>query len=140
MEFNQNNKVVQLCTQGMELEVKGNTKEATDLFLEAWSIAITDFEKFTAAHYLARHQNSISDKLHWDNEALNCALRIDDETVKAVLPSLYLNIGKCHEDLHNFKTAKLFYEKGFSFTCFLPDDGYGKMINAGIMNAMERMK
>lgn len=124
----------------MELEGQGNTKAATDLFLEAWSIASTDFEKVTAAHYVARHQNSITDKLYWDNEALICALRIDDETVKAVLPSLYLNIGKCHEDLNDFKTAKVFYEKGLSFTSFLPDDGYGKMIKAGIMNAMERMK
>ncbi|HAO07672.1 MAG TPA: rRNA adenine methyltransferase [Chryseobacterium sp.] len=140
MEYNQNNKVVQFCTQGMELEGLGDTKAATDLFLEAWSIASTDFEKFTAAHYVARHQNSITDKLHWDNVALHFALQIESDTIKAVLPSLYLNIGKCHEDLNNFKMANVFYEKGLSLIDFLSDDGYGKMIKTGIMNAMGRMK
>src|SRR3954470_3904197 len=99
MTFDQNNKVVQLCVKGMELEGQGQLTEASILFNEAWNIAANDFEKFTAAHYVARHQQSITDKLNWDQVALNHALNINDESVKEALPSLYLNIGKCYEDL-----------------------------------------
>lgn len=102
MEFDQNNNVVQLCAKGMDLEGQGKSEEANHHFKEAWRIAPTDFEKFTAAHYAARHQITISDKLTWDEVALKYALQINDETAKGVLTSLYLNIGKCFEDLSDF--------------------------------------
>ena len=57
------------------------------------------FEKFISAHYVARHQENIQDKLKWDETALNLALKINDKNIKGALPSLYLNIAKCHEDL-----------------------------------------
>ena len=68
------------------------------------------------------------------------ALQMDDETVKDTLPSLYLNIGKCYEDLGDFENAKMNYETAFSFANFLPDDGYGNMIKTGINNGLERVK
>jgi rifampin ADP-ribosylating transferase len=74
MEFSQDNKIVQLCAKGMESE--GQSAEAKKLFDEAWNEARTDFEKFTAAHYVARHQKSVSDKLKWDETALQHALNI----------------------------------------------------------------
>ena len=140
MEFNQDNKVIQLCAKGMELEGHGKPADASSLFNEAWRLATTDFEKFTAAHYVARHQQYISDKLKWDEEALKYALQIDDETVKVTLPSLYLNIGKCYEDLDDFENAKSNYQAAFSFTNFLPDNGYGNMIKTGINNGLARVK
>jgi rifampin ADP-ribosylating transferase len=140
MEFNQDNKVVQLCATGMELEGQGKLTEASNHFEEAWNLATTDFEKFTAAHYVARHQKSISDKLKWDKTALGHALNIDDQSIKETLPSLYLNIGKCYEDLHDFDNAKSNYQAAFSFTTFLPDNGYGNMIKVGINKGLDRIK
>ena len=140
MEFNQDNKIIQLCTKGMELEGQGKPEEASNHFKEAWNLATTDFEKFTAAHYVARHQVNISDKLIWDEEALKYALQIDDETVKGTLPSLYLNIGKCYEDLSDFESAKRNYQAAFSFTNFLPHNGYGNMIKTGINNGLNRVR
>ena len=63
MEFNPNNNVIKLCVQGMDMEAKGKPEEASRLFLQAWTEAINDFEKFTAANYVARHQINDSDKL-----------------------------------------------------------------------------
>ena len=140
MEFNQDNQVIQLCAKGKELEGQGKPEEASHHFKEAWHVAVTDFEKCTAAHYIARHQVTISDKLTWDEEALKYALQIEDETVKGTLPSLYLNIGKCYEDLHDFENAKSNYQAAFSYTHFLPDNGYGNMIKTGIMNGLNRVK
>ena len=139
MEFDQENKVIQLCAKGMEREGKGQLTEAGELFDKAWHAATNDFEKFTAAHYVARHQKSISDKLKWDETALKHALKINDENVKGTLPSLYLNIAKCYEDLDDFDNAKNNYQLAFSFTDFLPDNAYGNMIKTGIINGLNRI-
>jgi tetratricopeptide (TPR) repeat protein len=116
MEFNPNNNIIKLCLQGMELETKGKPEEASVLFLQAWNEAANDFEKFLAAHYVARHQKNTSDKLKWLETALTCALKINSDTVKGAYPSLYLNIAKCYEDLNDPDMAKKNYELAISFT------------------------
>src|SRR5664279_1679331 len=109
MQFDPNNKIIQLCAKGMELETK-QPAEAKALFLQAWNEAANDFEKFTAAHYVARHQTSTADKLNWDKTALALALKIDDDNMKANYPSLYLNIAKCYEDMKDVDNALKNYE------------------------------
>src|SRR5690606_17217805 len=99
-----------LCAQGMNLEGKGKLKDANRLFLQAWKEATNDFEKFTAAHYVARYQKSVEEKLKWDETALQLAFKIDDDTIKETYPSLYLNIAKCYEDLNDFVNAKKNYQ------------------------------
>jgi rifampin ADP-ribosylating transferase len=140
MQFDTNNKIVKLCAEGMGLEGEGKKEEALKLFQQAWNESTNDFEKFTSAHYVARHQENVADKLNWDKTALEFALRINDENMKGTYPSLYLNIGKCYEDLGDFISAKENYELASSFTPFLADDGYGKMLKAGILKGIERVK
>lgn len=140
MPFDPNNNIIKLCAQGMSLEGEGKKEEALERFQQAWDEAANDFEKFTSAHYVARHQKSMTDKLKWDEIALNFALKINDENMKGTYPSLYLNIGKCYEDLNDFESARENYELALSFTTFLADDGYGKMIKGGIMNGIDRVK
>lgn len=140
MQFDPNNHIVKLCAQGMEYEGKGNLVEASKLFLQAWNQATNDFEKFAAAHYVARHQKSVSDKLKWDETALQLALKLNDPSMKATYPSLYLNIAKCYEDLNDFVNAKRNYQLAHSFADQLPKDGYGNMIKEGIKNGLKRVK
>jgi rifampin ADP-ribosylating transferase len=123
MEFNPDNHIIQLCLQGMDLEEKGKPEEASKLFLQAWSEASNDFEKFTAAYYVARHQKNISDKLTWLQTALQFALKINDVSINAAFPSLYLNIAKCYEDLKDPNNAKKNYELASSFTGKPSDKG-----------------
>ena len=56
MEFSPKNNVVKLCLQGMNFEENGRQEEAKNIFLRAWDEAASDFEKFIAAHFVARHQ------------------------------------------------------------------------------------
>jgi len=140
MQFDPNNKIVKLCALGMNLEGEGKKEEALKIFQQAWEEATNDFEKFTAAHYVARHQKLVTDKLNWDEIALQLALKINDESMKENYPSLYLNIAKCHEELNDFDKAKMNYQLALSFTNFLHDDGYGKLIKSGIANGIERMR
>ena len=123
MEFDPRNNVIKLCVQGMGMEEKGELGEARKLFLQAWNESTNDFEKFTAAYYVARHQEDVRDKLEWFETSLRFALKIDDESVKAAFPSLYSNIAKCYEDLGDLDSAKKNYEVANSFKDKPSDSG-----------------
>lgn len=123
MEFNPSNNVIKLCVQGMDMEGKGKPDEASGLFLQAWNEATNDFEKFTAAYYVARQQKEVSDKLKWLETALQFALKINDESVKAAFPSLYSNIAKCYEDLNDPDNAKKNHELAISLRDKPSDNG-----------------
>lgn len=139
MNFDPDNPIIKLCADGMALEGEGKRAQAAKLFEQAWQRAATDFEKFTAAHYVARHQDSVANKLKWDETALDCALRMPGDDINAALSSLYLNIAKDHEDLGDFVNARENYQLALSFADFLPDDGYGNMIRGGIKSGTERV-
>jgi tetratricopeptide (TPR) repeat protein len=115
MEVNPNNHVVKLCLQGMSMEAKGKPEEASKLFLQAWNEATNDLENFISAHYVARHQKNVSDKLKWLERALQFALKLNNDSAKSAFPSLYSNIAKCHEDLNDPDKAKRNYELATSF-------------------------
>jgi|SRR6516225_386423 len=138
MLFDPNNKIVILCAKGMDLEGEGKNTDGLKLFQQAWDEAETSIEKFIAAHYLARHQENMADKLRWDETALQWALKINDNSVKETFPSLYLNIAKCYEDLNDPENASKNYALALSFTDCLPDNGYGNMIKGGIKNGLLR--
>ncbi len=138
MLFDPDNAIIKLCSQGMELEGQGMPDEAGKLFVQAWNQSTSDFEKFTSAHYVARHQKTVTDKLHWDEEALKYALLVNGSMIRAALPSLYLNIAKCHEELKDLTKARENYQLALSYTQFLSDDGYGTMIKRGILHGLER--
>ncbi len=140
MQFDPENNVNKLCARGMQAEGEGKPEDASKLFQQAWDEAANDREKFTAAHYVARHQKSVADKLKWDEAALNLALKIGDEDIKGAYPSLYLNIAKCYEDLNEFDKAHENYILALNFTTSLLDDGYGNMIRAGINKGIERVQ
>jgi len=115
MEFNPNNPIVKLCLQGMAMEDKGETEEAGNLFLQAWNEATNDFEKFMSAHYVARHQKTVSDRLKWLETTLQFALTTDKDVVTSALPFLYSNIAACYEELGDSGKAKNHYEFSASF-------------------------
>lgn len=123
MEFNPHNPIIQLCVQGMDMETKNKPEEASKLFLQAWNQATNDFEKFTAAYFVARHQSNVHDHLKWLQTCLQLALTINDVAVKDAFPALYSNIAKCYEDLGDTVNAKKNLELANSFTNNPSDNG-----------------
>src|SRR3954470_15252040 len=107
----------------MSMEETGKTAEASKLFFQAWDEATNDFEKFLAAHYVARHQKNVSDRLKWLETSLQFALKINDDAVRSAFPSLYSNIAKCYEDLSDLDNAKRNHELANSFTDNPSDNG-----------------
>ncbi|QQT32801.1 NAD(+)--rifampin ADP-ribosyltransferase [Sphingobacterium multivorum] len=115
MEFSPFNNIVKLCLQGMEMEENGNPKEAIKFFLKGFSEASDDFEKFLAAHYVSRHQKTVSERLMWLETTLQFALNINDAIVESAFPSLYTKIAKCYEELGNISKANENYKLAISF-------------------------
>ncbi|WP_312648935.1 NAD(+)--rifampin ADP-ribosyltransferase [Aminipila sp.] len=110
IKFDPNNIVIKLCVMGMSLEDSGNVEEANMMFHKAWDEATDDYEKFIAAYHLASQQKDITDKLKWMEISLQCALNINDDNVKSAYSTLYVNISKCYEELHDLDNAKRNYE------------------------------
>ena len=106
MEFSPFNHVVKLCLQGMDMEDNNKPEQANEIFLQAWKEATNDFEKFLAAHYVARNQKAVTDKLKWLEAALEHAQKANSDAANSALPTLYSSIGKCHNDLGNSEKAK----------------------------------
>ena len=100
------NPVVRLCTQGMQAESQGRADEARDLFLQAWKVAQDDYEACIAAHYLARHQPTPEETLHWNQECLDRADRVGDERVRGFYASLHGNMGRSHLELGQVDQAR----------------------------------
>ena len=131
------NEVVKLCAEGIMLE--GERDKATQLYERAWEAANNDAEFMIAAHYMARVQNDEFETLRWNLLSLHHAEAVPDEEVKSYLPSLYLNIAKSYEDLHNKEESIINYRLAQQYVRFLKNDGYGQLISKGIKAGIERV-
>jgi tetratricopeptide (TPR) repeat protein len=134
-----NNPVAKLCVDGMKAEMEGKPEEARQLFLQAWEQRTDDFDACIAAHYVARHQQSPQEILRWNRESLDRAYAVNDERVHGFYPSLYLNLGKAHEDLGNREEARKYYELAAGRLNTLSDGSYGDVVRDGIKRALQRV-
>lgn len=134
-----NNPIVKMCAEGMGLEMKGRLDEASRLFVAAWEQSTDDFEKSVAAHYVARHQKTAAEALLWNQRSLDHANAVNDDSVHGFYPSLYLNMGKSHEDLGNLEGARRFYESAAAKAECLSADPYGDMVRDGIARGLQRV-
>lgn len=123
MEFSPFNPIIKLCLRGMEMDDKGKPDEALILFMQAWNKATNDFEKFLAAHYIARNQTTVADKLSWLETALQCAAKTNDAAVESAFPALYLNIAECYTNLGNDQKASENMDLAMSFKSNPADKG-----------------
>ena len=132
------NPVVQLCADGTAAERRGDFAQAMELFERAWTGAVDDYDRCIAAHYLARHQDGPQPTLEWNERCLRLALNVNDERVRRFFPSLYLNIGRSHEQLGDRQAALASYLQAQSSQCVLGDDPYGTMLRDRITRAIQR--
>jgi hypothetical protein len=133
------NQIVRYCVEGMEREQEGRHQEALQLFMLAWDQSKDAFERAIAAHYVARHQTTPERALHWNQESLINADAVGDDRVQGFYPSLYLNMGKSHEDLGNLKDARRFYALAADLVGSLPQSPYADIVRRGVMNGMQRI-
>jgi hypothetical protein len=104
------NPVIKLCIEGTQAEFQGQIYKARSLYQKAWEAAQDDYDACVAAHYVARHQDSHSERLYWNQIALDKANAVTDNSVQEFYPSLFLNMGHSYELLGNLEQAKRYYD------------------------------
>lgn len=134
-----NNPVVAMCAEGMRAESEDRVTEAKELFKRAWEASSDDYEACIAAHYLARHQETMEQTLHWNEESLRRAKLVAGERVEGFLPSLYLNLGYCHEELGDVEKAGAFYRRAEEHVSAVTSGAYGDVLRDGVARALERL-
>jgi hypothetical protein len=136
------NPVVKFCVEGMQAEAEERFTEARHLFTQAWAARNGDFDACVAAHYMARHQETLEEILHWNQKALYYANaagaeNATPEKVEPFYPSLYLNLGKSYEDLGDPATARHYYELAEARANLLPGND-GDIVRRGIAAGLKR--
>lgn len=131
------NPVVQLCAAGMALD--DDPAAARALFQQAWDSRRDDYDASIAAHYLARHQPSPADALHWNRVAVERAEAVPDGRAQMLLASLYLNLADSYRTLARTEDAIKASERGIAALEFLPHDGYRSFISNGLQRLRARL-
>jgi hypothetical protein len=128
----------------VELGRTGDAEEARSRLAELWEdaeVQSNPLARCTLAHHAADLQPDLVDELSWDLRALEAADEITAERarshhasldVAALYPSLHLNLGEDHRRLGDAAGARHHLDRARAYLDRLPDDGYGRMIRAGV--------
>ena len=140
MEIDPNNVVVKLCADGIAAEMGGRAEEAGALYEKAWKACTDAYERCMAAHYVARIQETPQERLRWNQEALRYAGEVDREKVLTFYPSLYLNVGKSHEDVGDNDQARRFYQLAADGAAGLSEGKLTDMVRRGAAEGLKRTR
>lgn len=133
------NPVMSLCIRGMAAEADGCLADARALFDRAWELRQDDYDACIAAHYVARHQPTPEDTLHWNQEALARALLAGHHRVRSFLPSLYLNLAHSYEVVGDWSTAAHYYDTAARYLDQVDSGRYGDILRYGAAEGKRRV-
>ncbi|HEY2225919.1 hypothetical protein [Actinomycetospora sp.] len=134
----------------VEVGHAGDPDEARRRLAQLWddaAVRADPFHRCTLAHYAADLEPETVDELRWDLRALAAADEVTDERARAhheslsiagFYPSLHLNLGDDYQRLGDDASARHHLERARAAIDRLPDDGYGRMIRAGIESLAQR--
>ena len=138
--------------RGVALSHGGERDAARRVFETLWEdIGGEDgdpLHRCAVAHAMADVQDDPADELTWDLRALAAADLISDgratevgmtAPAAALYPSLHLNLGECYRKLGQQEPAREHLRRGLAATSALPDDGYGRMVRAGLIRLSDRL-
>ncbi|MEP7346172.1 MAG: hypothetical protein ABI877_12930 [Gemmatimonadaceae bacterium] len=124
------NPVVALCVAGMELD--GLPGEAHRLFVQAWEARRDDYDAAVAAHFLARHQSTPADALHWNALAVRHAEALTDGRADEFFSSLCLNLADSFASVGEFRAAVASADRAAAHLPDVRDGGYRRFVERGI--------
>ena len=138
MAIDSNNAVVALCAAGMAIE--GDGPAARRLFQQAWEARSDDYDASIAAHFLARHQTTIEDRLTWNIRAARHAEAAGDDRARELKASLYLNLADAYLAVGNSREARAIAARASESLDELPVDGYREFVKRGIDGLLRRLE
>lgn len=131
--------VVRLCAEGIAAEAAGHVEDAHAAYTHAWEQRHDDWDACVAAHYLARHQPSLTLSLHWNQEALRYADALADDRAANFRPSLLLNLGYSYELLGDAGSACHSYQLALAAIEHLPVGAYRDMITQSLTTKLDKL-
>ena len=137
MSIDPTNPVVALCVAGMQVD--GEPEKARALFEQAWNARRDDFDASVAAHFLARHQPTAEDTLHWNEVALKHADALDDDRVLELYPSLCLNLADSYYAMRRPSKSRELAHRAAASLSALPAGGYGEFVRGGVIRLLEKL-
>jgi hypothetical protein len=137
MNIDPDNPVVVLCAAGMA--VGGDSSAALPLFEQAWLAQRNDYDACIAAHFVARHQATPEETLHWNGLAVHHASKVRDGSVIEFMSSLYLCLGDALANLDRYTEALAAASAGRAHLAGVPNGGYRDFIENGISRLESRL-
>lgn len=137
MTIDSNNAVVALCAAGMAIE--GDVPAARRLFEQAWEVRRDDYDASIAAHFLARHQTTVEDRLAWNIRAARHAEVVADDRARELKASLYLNLADAYLAVGDSAEARAAIGRAAESLDDLPVDGYRDFVKRGIDGLVRRL-
>ncbi|MET3803187.1 hypothetical protein ABIB25_000171 [Nakamurella sp. UYEF19] len=137
--------------RGIELSQRGEKRIASEVFSALWAQVGPDGDpvhRCAIAHWTADLQDDVHRELMWDLRALEAAESISDHrvlqagvgsSVLVLFPSLHLNLREAYRKLGDHHLAADHAAKGRAACAALGDDGYGRMIGAGLERLQQRL-
>lgn len=130
--------VISLCQQGIAAAVAGRRDLAAALYRQAWDAHSDAYQAAVAAHYIASLEADPHQALHWHSLALERA-QAADARVQSYFPSLWLNLGKAHQDLGAHAEARDCYQAGLSASDALPDQGMAALLRPALQARLKEL-
>jgi hypothetical protein len=121
------------------MALEGKPAEARRLFEQAWAARRDDFDAAVAAHFLARHQPTLAETLHWNTVAVRHAEQVADGRAAELLASLYLNLGDAQRNVGDLVGAAASAQRAAANLAALPPGGYREFVAFGIRRLEARV-
>jgi hypothetical protein len=138
--------------QGIELSQRGERDAARQVLARVWTDIGGEhgdpLHRCALAHAMADVQDDVRAELVWDLRALQAADLITPERateagvtspVTGFYPSLHLNLAECYRKLDEPERARDHLQRGQAAVGALTDDGYRRMVKAGLARLAERL-
>jgi hypothetical protein len=136
-------------TAAVGVSQSGDKSRGRELLLNCWNATgLADHAyRCVLAHYLADTESDVGREVAWDERAFEEHGFLGDDDLKplgipsarTLRPSLHLNLADGYHRQGRAELARAHLERGQAETGALGEDGYGKMIRAGLSNLAQRM-
>ncbi|MBD7996178.1 hypothetical protein H9639_12805 [Arthrobacter sp. Sa2CUA1] len=127
----------------------GDQQAGKEALMSCWNATgPTDHaQRCVLAHYLADTETDLELEISWDEAALQEHRHLDEDdlaplgipSTRGMLPSLHLNLGDGYHRNGKITAAREHLALGMASSSALANDGYGKMIAAGLENLARRI-
>lgn len=136
-------------TAAISMALGGERERGQELLMDCWhaTVPADHAHRCILAHYLADTQSQLDKEVAWDRTALDeHGFLADDDlaplgiaSAQGLQPSLQLNLADGYHRQGRIALAREHLDQGLSHADALNNDGYGKMILAGLNNLAQRI-